>query len=189
MIYGDEEIIKRRVAAQNAKRRSITNDVIIEGVLHRFGERGFPPYFSMVLPAAFEEMPKAYAEMKHPYENRPQTILSVPDTTVGVNFNLMEPQPLNPDSRLMEYKAVIKRLHPGYAFFSESAEETESGLKVCVFDYQGAAVDGDIYYMNFFFDLEEGEMFGGFNCPAEQRDGWESLVRQMIMTIEPWPRG
>jgi len=184
-IIGDEHIIAARVAAENVKRHSITNEVKIDGVAYRFEEREFPPYFSMVLPESFEALPFEYVKAKYPYEDRPEVILSNGDAMVNFAFDIIPTMHIEINERLVQYKTLIKKLHPDYVFFSENIERMESGPDVAYYDYRGAALDEDVYYFSFFADITDSELFGWFNCPVESQSKWEPLVRQMIKTIKP----
>ena len=82
-------------------------------------------------------------------------------------------------------KAIVKRLHPSYVFFSENIHDLGDDIKVACYDYRGSALDMDIYNLTFFTDLPNGELFGWFSCPADLQEKWEPLVRQMIQTIKP----
>jgi len=184
-LVGDEQIIAARVAAQNEARHSILNKVTIDGTIYQFEEREVSPYFSMVLPDNFDDLAPEYVLLKYPNVNRPKIILSNQEGTINFAFEHMSANDEALEKRLVTYRAVIKRLHPSYVFFSESTLDLKSGLKAASYDFRGIAIDDDIYCLNFFTDLPEGELFGWFTCPIDSKEKWEPLVRQMIQTIKP----
>jgi len=124
---------------------------------------------------------------KYPYEERPSIILSNEDTTINFLFDCMKIKPEELSSRLKKYKAVVKKMNPSHVFYSESIIKLESGLDLALYDYIGSAIDDDIYYISFFTDLPNGELFGCFTCPIDAEARWGTLTRQMIMTIETIP--
>ena len=182
---GDEDIIALRVAAENVKRHSVLNKVTIGGITYQFEEREVCPYFYMVLPKTFDDLSPEYVLLKYPNVNRPKIILSNEEGTVNFAFEHMSDSTEEMEARLTTYKAVIKKLHPSYAFFSECIYDLESGLKAAYYDFRGIAIDDDIYCLNFFTDLPTGELFGWFTCPIDLKDKWGPLARQMIQTIKP----
>ena len=186
MTFDEKELISARVAAQAARQHTIEKDVTINGERYQFEIREFPPHFSMTLPKSFEQLAAERAKLKFPSENRPKIILTNADTTVNIAFDCIKTQPEELQLRLKKYKAVMKKLHPSYVFFTESICEIKSGLEVACYDYRGSALDTDIYYLSFFTDLPTGELFGWFNCPVDSQSAWEPLVRQMIQTIKPF---
>ena len=184
----DIQIISSRLAAQRVERHSISNTVTIDGVTYQFEEREFHPGFSMVLPSSFEELAPEFARVKYPYEDRPETILSNEDTSVNFTFDCLTVAPDALESRLTNYKNMMKKLHPSYTFFSENIYNLETDLMVACYDYQGSAIDTDIYYLTFFTDLPSGELFGCFSCPVKSQSQWAPLVREMIQTIKTLPQ-
>ena len=188
-LIGDEEIIKLRVAARKAHELSNLNDIIIDGTLYQFEKREFIPDFSMVLPKSFTDLAPEYILKKYPNVNRPKLILSNHDTDVTFTFERLAPQTEELESRGIKYQSVIKKIHPSYNFFSEHTYNLANGLTVACYDYQCIALDDDIYCLHFFTDLPLGELLGSFTCPIEAQEQWEPLVRQMLLTIKPLPRG
>ena len=184
MIYGDEEIIRARVAAQAKKQHTIENEVTIDNVKYTFARREFEFGFSMVAPEQFEVMPEETARRKFPYEDRPVIIISSGNTRVCLAFDEDEPQKVSLEDRLRSYKDFNKKLHPSDVFFSKTIIETKHGLRIAYYDYRYIVIDNDIYNINFFMDLPEKELFGHFICPIDFMEKWEPLVVQMIKSIE-----
>ena len=191
---GDEEILATRVSAQDTKKHTIFRDITINGETYQFAPREItfpssPDYrFSLVLPQNAEPLAPEYAKIKYPSESRPEIILSNDDTTLNFTFQYSTDAIAELETRLTQYQSVLKRLNPGYAFFSERILELEIGLSVACFDLCGSAVDEDIYYFYFFADLPttpQAEILGTFNCPFNLREKWEPLFWQMLETIKP----
>jgi len=184
-LVGDEHIIASRTSEKNKKRYSILNNITIDRATYQFAEREVSPYFSMVLPENFHDLAPEYILLKYPNVNRPTIILSNAEGVINFAFEHMPVNAKKVETRLKTYKAVIKRLHPSYVFFSENIFKIESGQKIVCYDFRGIAIDDDIYCLNFYTDLPKGELFGWFSCPIDSQAKWEPLVRQMIRTIKP----
>ena len=184
-LYGDEDIIRARVAAYNAKKNVITEKVVIDGTTYQFERRVFPPDFSMVLPKSFEIMSAENVIKKYHREDRPDIILSNTETTVNIVFTRMAIQSEKLEERLTKYIAWIKKLYPSNVFYTERIFENYP--RIACYDYRGFALDTDIYNLSFFTDLPDGELFGGFNCPIDVHENWKPLVWQMIKTLKALP--
>ena len=187
-LIGDEENITMLVNAQNAKNSLITNEVTVGGIKYQCEKLEFPPDFSVVLPKDFIELAPEYVVIKYPNVNRLKTILSNQDTTVNFAFELMSIKTEELETRLTKYKSVTKKIYPSDIYFSQQTYNLESGLTLGTYDYQGIALDDDIYYLNFITDLPNGELFGSFTCPINVRSQWEPVIRQLLLTIKPWPQ-
>jgi len=184
MEYGDEKIIRQRLALNAEKSHSVNNKVEIDGVEYTFARREFEFGFSMVVPEAFETMPHDAAKRKFPYEDRPPIIISGDDYKVCLAFNRQAPTSESLEERLHSYRSFIKKLHPSDVFLSEKICDTSDGLKVGCYDYRYAVLDSDIYNITYFTDLPGLELLGWFICPIDVMDKWETLARQMIESIE-----
>jgi len=181
----DVEIIKRIVAAEAVKRVETEYEFVVGGTTYKLEAREFEPGFSIFVPESFENMAIEYAKLKYPYEDRPSIILTSADTIVNIAFERTGVQGDTIESRLPKYRAWVKKINPNYVFFSENINESEYGLKIASFDYSGNAADGDVYYLSFFTDLPDGELFGWFSCPSHMQANWEPIARRMIKTLKP----
>ena len=184
MLYGDEEIIRARVAAQEKELHTIDNEVTIDGVNYTFKRREFDYGFSMVVPEALMDMPIDIAKRKFPYENRPKTILSNSNFRVCLAFsdNVLSSESL--ENRLESYKGYVKRLNVSNVSFTDGIYRLTNGLRVAHYDYRIVLVASDVYYLTFFADLSDRELLGWFMCPIHLQEKWEPIVRQMIQSIE-----
>ena len=185
-LENDEQTISVTIAERNEKKLTIFDKAIIDETEYQFEKREFYPGFSMVLPESFEELPPEYIRVKYPREDRPDIILSNTDTTVNFAFANAAPSPDDLNKRLVQHKAILKRLLPGYVSLTDMVIDLENGMKVACYDYRINAADADVYCLNFFTDLPEEQLFCWFTCPLESQDQWAPLVREMIKTIELW---
>lgn len=189
MLYGDEEIIRRRVAAQAKKRHVISNEVEIGGVKYAFARREFELGFSMVVPALFEEMSSEAAGQLFPHEGRPKLIISSNDFTVCIAFNSGDMQDESIKERVSAFGAYIKKLNPSNVFFTQGVYDLWSDMRVGYYDYRYPAIDEDLYNFTFVTDLPDMELLGWFICPVDLQEKWEPLIRQMVQTIEIVEKG
>lgn len=184
MLYGDEEIIRARVAAQAKKRHSIDNAVEINGIKYTFARREFEYGFSMIVPESFEEMPKDVAKRRFPYEDRPKVIISSSDFMVSLAFNEGHSRGSNLEERIKAYRDYIKRIRPSNVFFTTGVYSLADDINVGHYDYRYPVVDTDLYNITFSIDLPDMELLGWFTCPVEMRIKWEPLARQMLQSIQ-----
>jgi hypothetical protein len=183
MIYGDEEIIRARVAAQAKRRHTIENEVAIDGVKYAFARREFAYGFSMVVPEAFEELTEDVANRMFLRSDRPKAILCNRDYTVCLAFSSADLREENLETRITGFRKYTKRLNPSYVFFSHDLLELPHDLTVGYYDYRQIALDEDLYYITFDFDLLDKEVLGWLICPVSVQEKWEPLMWQMIKTI------
>ena len=181
----DEQVITSRIAAERERDNAVLSNVSIAGSAYQFEKREFCPDFSIVLPVNFEQLAPDNLVAKYPNVNRPEVVLSNAEATVNIAFKCMPAAMRDMDSRLAEYIAVIKRMHPGYVLFSKDVVNLNSGIKAACYDFRGIALDSDIYCLNFFADLPDAELFGWFSCPIDQKENWESVALMMIKTVTP----
>lgn len=184
MLYGDEDIIRARVAAQSKKRHTIENEVDVDGVKYAFARRELEYGFSMIVPENFVEMPKEIAKRKFLNEDRPKIIISSNDFRVCIMFNIKELPSDSIESRLKNYRNFMKSLRPTNVFFSAGICQISDGVKIGCYDYRYTVIDNDVYNITFFMDFNDMELLGWFICPFESRNGWEPLARQMISSFE-----
>lgn len=180
-----EQVVVNRVSLERNESHSALSDLIIDDSTCHFEKREFSPDISIVLPIGMCSLAADMLVFKYPNANRPEIILSSTDASVSFSFECMSATTRDIDLRLAEYKAVIKRMHPGYVFFTEEIFNLESGVKGACYDFRGIALDGDIYCLNFFIDLPNAELLGWFSCSIDQQERWESLFMQMVKTITP----
>jgi len=138
----------------------------------------------MILPESFADMPRESAKRKFPHEDRPKVIISSDDFRVCFAFNTIEIQHESIDDRVSAFRAYMKTIHPSNVFFTEGVYDLSNKMQVGYYDYQHPSNDGDIYNITFVTDLLDIELLGWFICPAEVKDKWEPLARQMIQSIE-----
>ena len=189
MIYGDEAIIKQRLAIRAAQQNSIDNIVEIHGVEYTFARREFDAGFTMVVPESFEEMPIEVAKQLFLHEGRPKIIISNSDYTVIIAFNSIELPSRIIEDRRVTYRAFMKRSLPTAVFFTQGIYDLPNEMRVAYYDYRYPIINGDMYNFTFISDLQETELLGWFICSIDSMEKWESLARQMIQTIEVSEKG
>jgi hypothetical protein len=183
--YDAESVIKARSAASERKKLSIKSDTVkIDGVAHKFARREFAYGFSMIVPEAFEEMPREIAKRMFPYEDRPEIILSDGGFRVCLAFNKTARSDASLEDRLAGFRGYVKRICPTGVFFSDGIYRLPGGADIAHYDYRYPAADGDLYDLTFFTDFSDTELLGWFVCPLERKDKWEPLVREMIRTVQ-----
>lgn len=141
--------------------------------------------FSMILPVIFEPMPENLVEIKYPSVNRPDFILSNPETTINLNFSHKADSLANEEAE--EFKNIIQegilRMNPSSNVIDSSIIEVEQH-NIAYFDFITPAVDTEIYNLMFFFSLEERLLMGSFNCIKQDMYDWKEIFIQMLQSIK-----
>lgn len=140
---------------------------------------------TMLMPAEFEIMEEALAEVKYPGEDKPDYIYTNEDTTVNLTFTLDDSGQLA-NEEVEEVKNVLakqmQRLHPGSKI--EDSQTIEAGEKnIGYFSFDIPLIDGNLYNVMFFMELGGQLLMGTFNCSIYQKKQWKPIIRQMLLTI------
>ncbi|NQX66872.1 hypothetical protein HQN90_12130 [Paenibacillus alba] len=187
MEYADERILAFINEVEKSQQHSdiCTGPVRVGKRYYEFTQQAFfDEKLKVLMPSDFVDMPEEQSKLKYPYEQRPQIIKS--DETGGINFTLSQIDQELDDESVQELtegmKALIKRMNPTHVFYTEGLEEA-SGKPIGYFDFKGAALDGFIYYIMFFFEFEGKTVMGTFCCPYGDYEDWQEAARQVIRTI------
>jgi len=183
-MYGDEDIIRKRVAATAAKAHNISNRVTIAGVDYSFSRREFDFGFSMLVPEEFEKMPEEAAQLKFPSIEKPKAILANRDYRVCLTYNDIEPLPKDMNTRVSAFRAYTKKIRPANVFLSYGVYDLSDNFHIGHYDYSYPVANGYLYNITFLVDLPDVGLLGRFVCPIEVKDKWEPLMRQMIQSIQ-----
>jgi hypothetical protein len=129
-------------------------------------------------------MPLNFAKIKYPAEQRPQIIKMNEDGSINVTLSLYAEKLKKEDvpDCIVALKAVIDRMNPANIFFELKTEQSET-LTVGYFDYKSNAIDSDLYNIMFVAPIAGNTMLGTFNCRLSDRENWQTIVLQMILSI------
>ncbi|MDR2022924.1 MAG: hypothetical protein LBQ71_06645 [Hungatella sp.] len=140
---------------------------------------------TMLMPAEFEIMEEALAEIKYPGAGKPEYIYTNEETTVNLTFTLDDSGTLA-NEEVEEVKNILsrqmQRLYPGSDI--EDSQTIQAGEKnIGYFSFDLPLIDGNLYNLMFFMELKGRLLMGTFNCSIYQKKQWKPIIRQMLMTI------
>lgn len=190
--YGDEDFIylikeEEEIKVEQEHINQITDGYIIIDDEKIFMENTpvSEDEFSMTLPVVFEPMDQSLAKIKYPSENRPDFILSNPETTITANFS--HKRDLLDDDEVEEFKNIIQesimKMYPSSKVIESNTIEVD-GHKIAYFDFITPAIDSEIYNLMFFFSLKGRLLMGAFNCLKLDMFDWKDIFLQMLHSIQ-----
>jgi hypothetical protein len=145
----------------------------------------FGDMISVVLPESFIDMPKAAADRKYPYINRPQIIKTSLDTSVNYCFSYFPNESLLPDQPLPlaeDMRTLQKRANPSLVF-PEFGQLENAYFSAAWYDFKSFAADGQLYNIVFLCSVYDKLLHGLFNCRFEDADEWKPVAFQMAEAI------
>lgn len=185
MEHLDEKIQELKNQQRQQENQSLEGKVNIGGTLFEIDEFVFfDGKMAMKLPKEFTDMPSEFAKLKYPSEQRPQIIKMNEDGSVNLTLSLYQDKLKKEEIEdcISNMKAVVERMHPANLFFEQQVLE-EDELKVGYFDYKANALDSDIYHILFVTSIGGQTMLGAFNCRLVDRELWQKIALQMIISI------
>jgi hypothetical protein len=188
-----EKIIELRNKKSQSEDRMIWDDdldkgyVVINQKVYEIEEMALAEgKFTMSMPLEFEYLDESLAESKYPNNLRPQYIYS--DKTTCVNITFTVDDKMIDAEEVEELKenliCIMSDLHPEYEIIDELIIHGDDST-IATFGFTKSTLDGEIYQMIFLMSLNEKLLLGGFNCNAQVKDEWYSVIHQMIQTIRP----
>jgi hypothetical protein len=185
MKHLDEKMLEIRNRQKQLDSPDIQGTVNIGGQRVDFADVNFfNGKMAMRLPKKFTDMPLNFAKIKYPAEQRPQIIKMNEDGSINVTLSLY-PEKLNKEGVadcIAGLQTVINRMNPANLFFELKTEQNEV-LTVGYFDYKSNALDSDLYNIMFVTSIAGNTMLGTFNCRLNDRENWQIIALQMILSI------
>ena len=186
--YGDEHFIYLMDIEDNPPHENNISDGYII-----IGEEKIPferksilnDRISILMPEAFDIMPKEMAEIKYPSMNRADEIYTNEETTINLSVSHKNDAAANEDISEVKdaLQEVVMRLYPASSVIDSETIDA-SGVNIAYFDFSSTAIDMDIYNVIFFLSLDDRLVLGSFNCPWENMDEWKPVVLQMLGSVE-----
>ena len=139
---------------------------------------------AMRIPSDFEEMDLEYAKMKYPSEQRPKTILTDDTKTINVLFNWMNEEISNNETESFRDSMIemFNRINPGIEVQSTGLEVVD-GKNIAYMELVHPVLDGNLYNLMFFLELEGRILMGIFNCPTSSMEEWKEPAFEMMQSI------
>lgn len=150
-----------------------------------FAERLFvEDKLAMMVPVEFTEMDQESAKLKYPMEQRPGTILTDSTGEINILFSNIDEQITNNDVVMIRDKmlAMMVKMNPGIKPQSTGEKEI-SGKNVAYAEFTHPTIDGKLYNLMYFLELDGKTLMGIFNCLTKTMKYWKQAAFEMMQSI------
>lgn len=140
---------------------------------------------TMMVPKDFVPISPEMAKVKYPSEQRPETILTNETGTINIMFNYMEGEVENKEMENFRNQvfAMMRRVNPGIKQ-QEIGTVDIGGKHIAYVEFSSPAMDGKLYNLMFYFEVEGQPLMGNFNCPTKEMKYWKPVAFEMMKSIE-----
>lgn len=186
MEYFDASIVNARHIKRREEYGSIEEGMYIKNVLTNFKEvLIFEKKFSIMLPEDFVPMLPEIIEIKYALGNTPDVIYTSMDTSVNISMNLYPDISSDGDLELAMgvLKRMIKNMNPSNVFYEDINLESNSGDRICMFDFKSYALDDAVYNISYILKIQDDLLQGTFSCIHYDMDEWKRAAVEMIKSI------
>jgi len=196
--YLDEKIIEMinqvekpepeepKVTEKKLEERTIYSGIKISGQMIAFERRPFAEdKITMMVPKEFTVMDPNKAKIKYPSEQRPGTILTDYTGTINIMFNYIEDKMTNDEAEMVRDRLlrIMRRVNPGIKPQTTEAEVI-SGKNVAYVEFSNPAMDGKLYNLMFFLEVDGRILMGSFNCRTKEMKYWKQPAFEMMCSIQ-----
>lgn len=188
MSFMDEKITKfiNEAETSMARRSILEGPVKIGSRYYEFQKESlYEDKLWVYLPSDFEEMPQQARVIKYPYEQRPEIIRS--DETGGLNFTFKRIDHELEDEWVKDLtegmKTLIQKSNPSHVFYEMGIKEATQGKPIGFFEFKSMVLDGSLFNIMFFLEMEGEVLMGTFCCPYADYQDWRDIAYQVIEHI------
>lgn len=165
--------------------RTIYTGIKIKDQWIEFEERSFvEDNITMMIPKEFELMEPEKVKLKYPMEQRPGTILTDHSGTVNLLFNYMEDKMTDQETEMVRDRlfGIMRRVNQGIKVQS-TGTEVISGKNVAYAEFSNPVMDGKLYNLLFFLEINGRICMGIFNCRTKELKYWQNAAFEMMRSI------
>ncbi|MCL2337371.1 MAG: hypothetical protein FWC60_08130 [Firmicutes bacterium] len=139
---------------------------------------------AMMVPKDFKEMDQASAKIKYPMEQRPGTILTDHTGTINILLSYMDETITNQDTERIrdQMLTVMCRVNPGIKP-QRAGQEIIAGKNIAYVEFTHSAIDGKLYNLMYFMELDGKALMGLFNCLTKKIKYWQQPALEMMRSI------
>lgn len=139
----------------------------------------------MMIPKDFTVMEPEKARIKYPSEQRPKVILTDHTGTINFMFSHMDENIADGDAENVRNHlfGIMRRVNPGIKHLA-TGTEVISGKNVAYVEFSNPAIDGKLYNLMFYLQLEGRILMGSFNCGSKVMKYWKKPAFEMMCSIE-----
>lgn len=139
----------------------------------------------LTLPDNLAAMDPELAALKYPSNRRPDPLFC--DRTGSVSLGLTHTQAEVRGETIVEFsramQQTLQRLQSSAQFMDEGVKVIH-GRPVSWFEFIAPAIDGDIYNLMAFLELEGRALLVGLNCPDKVMSQWRPVAKGILATLE-----
>ncbi len=182
---GSQETVQS-VTKVDSEERTIDTGIRILGKWIYFERRSLAnEKISMMVPKDFVPMSLEIAKVKYPSEQRPETILTDETGSINIMFNYMdgEVDNANIESFRNQIFGMMKRVNPGIKQL-EMGRADVAGKQIAYVEFSNPTMDGKLYNLMFYFEVEGKPLMGSFNCQTKEMKYWKPVALEMMKSIE-----
>jgi len=179
-------LAEKKVTEIPPEERTIYTGIKISGQWIYFEPQSFAEdKITMMVPKEFSEMAPETARVKYPMEQRPGTILTDHSGAVNILFDYMEDHMTNEESERYRDNlfGILRRVNPGVKPL-ESGVELVSGKNVAYVSFSNPVMDGKLYNLMFFLEVDGRILMGNFNCLTKTMKYWKQAAFEMMQSIQ-----
>lgn len=167
-------------------KRTIYTGIKIGGQWIEFEERKIVDNkIAMMVPKEFTEMDLEMAKIKYPMEQRPKTILTDHTGSINISFTHIDTPMTNDDTATIRdgLFSMMHRVNPGIKMQS-TGQEVIDNKDVAYVEFTNPAMDGKVYNLMFFLELDGKPLMGNFNCITKSMRYWKNPYFEMMRSIK-----
>jgi len=145
----------------------------------------FDEQLSMMIPTTFTNMPLEMAKIKYPSQQRPEIILTDDTTAINLMMTHMSEAMKNEESEAVrdQIMGMMQRLNPGIKTW-ESGVEVVSDKNVAYVAFSNPVMDGKLYNLMYFLELNGRTLMVSFNCKATEMKYWKKAAFEMMQSMK-----
>jgi hypothetical protein len=179
------EQVKKQDDIPPQERTIYTGIKVSGGNWVEFAERLFVENkLAMMVPVEFTEMDQESAKLKYPMEQRPGTIFTDSTGEINILFSNIDEQITNDDVVMIRDKmlAMMVKMNPGIKPQSTGEKEI-SGKNIAYTEFTHPTIDGKLYNLMYFLELDGKTLMGIFNCLTKTTKYWKQAAFEMMQSI------
>lgn len=185
MYFEDEELAQLRLKETRRDFINVETGMYVEDDLITFkDEYIFENQLRIMIPTVFLDMPWEIAQMKYPYEKRPQIIKTNTEGNVNLMFDLFPEQISVEIERMVESICITLQLGNPSCRFLEDGMIDVNGNLIGWGDFSSNSLNGKIYNIFMIMNLNQKMMLARFNCPYNKKHHWKPVFSEIMNTLE-----
>jgi hypothetical protein len=130
-------------------------------------------------------MSEEMAKLKYPSERRPTLIYTNDEASVNVAFNQTITRIT--DNKINDFKQAVSKsfenLYPSAKWIKNNVIKINN-KNVGVLELITPALDGKVYNLTFFMEIDGKVLLSSFNCTEKQMEEWQPIAHEIMQSIK-----